>query len=123
MGRILIIEDNDDISVLYQRALFHHEHVVVQSAEAAMKLVATQSYDLIILDLHLPEQSGLVVLDHLRRELDDQRTPVFAISADDLLRRQCEAFGIQAWMTKPIELDELMIIATELIETHITSKH
>lgn len=122
MGHVLIIEDNADISTLYQRALFSYQHTLLDNAEAALEILKKQKFDLIILDMHLPERSGLMVLDYVRRQLNDQTTPIFAISADDLLRRKCEAIGIQAWMTKPVELDVLMETAARLIEEHSHSK-
>ena len=115
MGKILIVEDNADIGILYTRALFNHEHKLINNAEDAMKLLPDEKFDLIILDMHLPEASGLQFLEYLRRQLEDTATPVFAISADDLQRGKCEALGIQAWMTKPIELDKLMDTAAQLI--------
>lgn len=115
MGQVLIVEDNPDIGVLYQRALFSHEHTIVKNAEAALELLKEKRYDLIILDMHLPNKSGIEVLKYIRHELQDKDTPVFAISADDLMRQPCEAIGIQAWMTKPIELDKLMEKAAELL--------
>lgn len=118
MGHVLIVEDNRDIGTLYQRALFSHEHTLKKSAEAAVEILQTQTFDLIILDMHLPEKSGLTVLEYVRHQIKDDQTPIFAISADDLLRPKCEEYGIQAWMTKPVELDVLMDTAAKLIEEY-----
>lgn len=115
MGHVLIVEDNSDIGTLYTRALFSHEHTIVRNAEAALELLKDNHYDLIILDMHLPNKPGIEVLKHIRHNLQDKDTPVFAISADDLMRQPCEEIGIQAWMTKPIELDKLMEKAAELL--------
>lgn len=123
MGQILIIEDNSDISMLYTRALFGHEHTRVASAEAGIQKIDSHNYDLIILDMHLPEQSGISVLTHLRETRQDQETVVFVISADDLFRPECEKLGIQAWMTKPIEVDVLMDIARKALEQRASTRH
>jgi DNA-binding response OmpR family regulator len=116
MGHVLIVEDNPDIGLLYQRALMRHEHTIVRTAEHAYKALEKHSYDLIILDMHLPEDSGLQVLEHIREGKADKQTPVLVISADDLLRKSCEKFGIQAWMTKPIELDKFMDVAGGILD-------
>lgn len=108
MRRILIVEDNSDIALLYQRALFQHQHIIVSSAEAAIDIFEQETFDLVILDLHLPEKSGLTVLQHIRAHPTKKQTKVFVISADDLLREDCRVLGIEGWMTKPIELDELI---------------
>lgn len=104
MRRILIVEDNSDIATLYQRALMLHDNTVAHSAESAMMHLQENEYDLVILDLHLPARSGLDVLKNIRAN-GHSGTKVFVISADDLMRQTCEAIGIEAWMTKPIELD------------------
>lgn len=103
MPRILIVEDNPDIATLYQRALMLHENTIAKTAEKAITHLDGSDYDLVILDMHLPAQSGLDVLRRIRS--NGNGTKVFVISADDLMRATCEELGIQAWMTKPIELD------------------
>lgn len=108
MQHILIVEDNRDIAALYQRALFKYQHTMVDSAEKALEKLKNQAFDLIILDMHLSEMSGLHFLEYIRQQPDGEKTKVFVISADDLLKPRCEALGIQAWMTKPIELDVFM---------------
>ncbi|MCB9435915.1 MAG: response regulator [Anaerolineales bacterium] len=120
MSNILIVEDNTDIAVLYQRALMQHQNTVASSAEDATRLLDQQHFDLIILDMHLPERSGLYLLEFIRHHSSSSisTTKVFVISADDLLREPCRALGIQAWMTKPIELDELMTTVHKLLSSH-----
>jgi CheY-like chemotaxis protein len=105
MAHILIVEDNRDIAALYQRALFKHQHTHVNTAEKALDKLKGQTFDLIILDLHLAEMSGLSLLEYIRSQPNGDKIKVFVVSADDLLKTRCEALGIQAWMTKPIEID------------------
>lgn len=110
MPRILIVEDNQDIATLYQRILMLHQVVICPSAETAIETLAKETFDLIILDLHLPEQSGLFALEKIRANPELKSTKVLVISADDTLRYQCESFDIQGWMTKPIEIDKFIIL-------------
>lgn len=122
MGQILIVEDNSDISMLYTRALFGHNHTMVDSAENGISEIDKRTFDLIILDMHLPEESGISLLKHLRETRNDQETAVFVISADDLFRTECESLGINAWMTKPIEVDVLMESAKKVLEQRAKTK-
>lgn len=115
MSTILIVEDNPDIALLYTRALMAHDHIITNSAEEAMITLAERSFDLIILDMHLPEQSGVSVLEYVRSTTKHESTPVFAISADDLMRQICEDIGIDSWMTKPVEIDVLMDTVDRLL--------
>jgi DNA-binding response OmpR family regulator len=110
MPRILIVEDNRDIATLYQRILMLHEVVICSSAETAIETLDKETFELIILDLHLPEQSGLFALEKIRSTPKLESIKILVISADDTLRYQCEAFSIQGWMTKPIEIDKFMTL-------------
>ncbi len=118
MSRILIVEDNQDIATLYQRILMLHQVTVCSSAETAFEVLEKESsFDLIILDLHLPEQSGLYALEHIRATPNLKSAKVVVISADDTLRYKCEAFGIQGWMTKPIEIDKFITLVDAQINS------
>jgi DNA-binding response OmpR family regulator len=117
MPNILIVEDNADIAMLYQRALMKYHNTVVERAEDAIELLNRQPYDLVILDLHLPEASGFTVLEHLRQERKDMETKIIVISADDMHKKRCQKYHIQDWMTKPIELDVFM----EMVDRHLVN--
>lgn len=108
MYHILIVEDNRDIAVLYQRALFQYQHTVAENAENAIQKLKSTQFDMVILDMHLPEESGLKVLEFIRIQKQDKKTKVMVISADEMYRDICRGYGIQGWMTKPIEVDILM---------------
>lgn len=116
MYHILIVEDNSDIAQLYKRALFQYEHTVVDKASDAINILNLKSFDLILLDIHLPGDSGLTVLQHLRVERADKDTRVLVVSADDMYRDKCKPYGIQGWMTKPIEVDRLIEVVNKQFE-------
>jgi DNA-binding response OmpR family regulator len=59
----------------------------------------------VILDIHLPIASGLDVLEYIRSNLE---TKVFVVSSDDLQRNACEMYGIEGWMTKPINVAQFV---------------
>lgn len=115
MAHILIVEDNSDIAALYQRALLRYEHTIATSAEKAIDILAEKTFDLVILDMHLPEKSGVSVLEYIRAHPDRKHLKVFVISADDLMREECRKLGIEGWLTKPIEVDELMLSVANLL--------
>lgn len=107
MSKILIVEDNEDIAGLYRNIFRNHETEVVRSGEHAIAQLEKNRYHLVLLDMHLPFVSGMEVLKYLRKK-KPSRTGVFVISADDTLKYEAMSIGIEHWMTKPIELDELM---------------
>ncbi len=113
MAHILIVEDNKDIALLYERIFRNHTTQIVDSAERAIECLNHQQYGLVVLDMHLEKVSGLEVLKHIREK--DHTMRIFVISADDSLKYQALDFGIDLWMTKPIELDELMLKANQTL--------
>lgn len=109
MARILIVEDTVELVTLYKRAFRQHKVTAVGTAwDAIATLERDHGFELVVLDMHLPEVSGMVVLQHIRKMPAGKGLNVFVISADDSLRSRAELVGIQHWMTKPVELDELM---------------
>lgn len=109
MAKILVVEDNPDLAKLYQRVFHKHETLLVETAWGAIAMLEQhRNIALVLLDMHLPEVSGLVVLEHIRKLPHRSGMNVFVISADDSLRPKAELIGIQFWMTKPVELDNLM---------------
>lgn len=109
MARLLVVEDTPELMTLYKRAFREHQVVGVETAwDAIATLEKDQHFNLVILDMHLPEVPGMVVLQHIRKMPNGKHLSVFVVSADDTLRGKAELVGIQHWMTKPIEIDELM---------------
>jgi len=72
--------------------------------------------DLILLDLRLPKKDGLELLAELKENSDLSATPVVVLTGsedrDDL--RQCEALGVDSYITKPVNLDKFLSVVTEL---------
>src|SRR3982750_2472833 len=80
-GRILVIDDEPDIRDSLE-ALLSSEHYRVELAANAtegLKRLETGSYDLVILDLMMPDKSGMQVLEEVRQR--DRETPIFMITA------------------------------------------
>lgn len=86
-----------------------------QSAEDAVLALKTTPYDLVILDINLPGQSGLDMLRDLRRANDDR--PVLFLTARDAIRHRIEGLnaGADDYLVKPFDLDELLARASALI--------
>jgi DNA-binding response OmpR family regulator len=108
--RVLIVEDDRTIvgnlvEYLEVRGL------TVDSAHdgaAALARLASDTYDVVVLDLGLPRADGLQVLQHLRRRLA-VATPVLVLTARDALASKAEAFelGADDYVVKPFSLAEV----------------
>ena len=104
---VLVVEDNVDIGNLYHRLLAGHSVTSITDGASANEYLQTQNVDLIILDMHLGEVSGMEVLRHARSCAIHQSTPIMVVSADDSLRTAAREIGIDFWMTKPIDIDRM----------------
>ena len=106
--RILVAEDNSTNRQIIEKILRHGNHKVdlVENGEQALDRMETNPYDLLILDMNMPQMGGLeVVKIHralLRQPLD---TPVIILTANATpeARRECERAHIDAYLTKPVD--------------------
>jgi len=114
--KALVVEDHQDISMLYTRLLMGSDIQQVNNGAAACQALSTESYDLVILDMHLGAMSGLEVLRHARSLAQHQTTPIVVISADDSLRHEARILGADCWINKPIEIDQLYDYLTSTFE-------
>ncbi len=107
--KILIVEDEPSLRELMCRELQRENHVVESAAsfrEADGKL-AGYSYDLILLDIMLPDGSGLQLLEKIKAE--HRREQVIIISARDSIEDKVEGLelGADDYLPKPFHLMEL----------------
>lgn len=117
MARILIVEDNEHINELYRRLLFNYEVVSAHDAYGAFYELERSRFDMLLLDMHLPTTSGLDVLAQVKKQSNYQHMIIFCVSSDDTLRIPAKDMGIDLWMTKPIDVDELLRRVREALPT------
>jgi DNA-binding response OmpR family regulator len=108
--RALVVEDDPSISGFVVRGL-REEHYLVDLAEdgaAAERLVADNAYDVIVLDLMLPEVDGLEVCRRIRGDGVD--APVLMLTARDGVRDRIHGLdaGADDYLVKPFAFDELL---------------
>ncbi len=74
--------------------------------------------DVILLDMHLPDISGMELLRHLKADLATSTIPVVIVSADALASQIDEAMqaGAQRYLTKPVNVAELLAVLDEVLE-------
>ena len=110
MGRILAVDDERDILLLYQEALgtFGHEVIGAVSGAEAMEYLERQAPDLVLLDLRMPDISGLEVLEWLRRRRP--HVPIIVCSAVHGLRDEFAIWSAHgaAFLPKPLDMAHLL---------------
>jgi two-component system, OmpR family, response regulator len=118
--RILLIEDDLNLGVSLKFSLVAERYLVdwVKTCEAAHLAVAQADFDLVILDIGLPDASGLSFLATLRQEqAADLLIPVLIVTAMDSLRDRVAGLdaGADDYLVKPFMLDELLARVRALI--------
>jgi DNA-binding response OmpR family regulator len=108
--RVLIVEDDRMIGESLREALRGHGFAAdwVRDGRAADAVLASERFDAVLLDLGLPQRSGLDVLRTLRARGD--ATPVIVVTARDALADKVAGLdaGADDYLVKPFELDELL---------------
>ncbi len=111
--RVLLIEDDRAIGSAVRDHVAAQGHGVdwAQSLENADEYLSVSGYDLILLDLGLPDGNGITLLRALRagRAGGDAQTPVVILSAQDQIAQRIEGLnaGADDYLVKPFDLSEL----------------
>ena len=110
-ARILLAEDNQ-FNRLYVSTLLKDRGFTVTEADtgqAAVRLAAEQKFNLIVMDIHLPEMDGLAASRKIRTESTlNSDTTIIALTADVYINKQArlKENGIDDYITKPVKEDE-----------------
>jgi DNA-binding response OmpR family regulator len=116
--RALVVEDDDGIVTLVRRVLEREGFSVecVRSGSAAIELMKSVAYDLLIIDLMLPFVSGEEVMTFIEETQPHTLRRVIVMTASprklscEFLERICKI------LAKPFDIDELVLMARECIE-------
>ena len=107
--RILVVEDQAKTSQFLKKGLSESGYSVdvAESGSAGESFVASNEYDLIVLDIMLPDQSGIDTARHLRR--DGYMGPILMLTALNTTKDKINGLdaGADDYLTKPFSFDEL----------------
>ena len=113
--RVLFVEDNDISRELIRRIFKRIELIHVDMArdgKEALNLFRAHQYDLVFMDIQLPEMDGFEVTRHIR-EADHRKrrhTPVIAVTAlvgnED--QKRCREAGMDDYVPKPVNTQDLL---------------
>jgi CheY-like chemotaxis protein len=112
MPKILLVEDNelnrDMLSRRLQKRAFEVT-IAIDGQEGIDKALA-DSFDLILMDLSLPDVDGCAATRRLRADPRTERTPIIALTAHAMAgdRERALAAGCDDYDTKPVELERLL---------------
>ncbi len=111
--KILVVEDDKGSRLLMQTILSKHKIRVecVENGKEAIEKVSSTSYDVILMDMQLPELNGYEATKIIRQELRLTKLPIIAVTASAIVgdQRECLAAGADDYISKPISADNLLL--------------
>ena len=108
--RILLVEDEPRIRDFITRALVTagYEVAAARCGTEGLQMAQASDYDLVILDLIMPDVDGRIVLAEVLKERREQAVLVLSCLADVTTKVDCLELGAQDYLTKPFSLAELL---------------
>lgn len=107
---ILIVDDETGVCDVLERWLSRegHDCEVAFSGKSALERLDQGTFDVMLLDITLPEMSGLDVLAHARQAQPDMSVVMVSGAADDEAARTCMALGAHSFILKPFNHRQVM---------------
>ena len=105
-ARLLVVDDNKVNRLLLTRSLEMHGHSVAsaENGRVALEMLRREGFDLVLLDMEMPEMDGFQVLEQLMNDLQLRDLPVIVTSSlegiDTVVR--CIELGAEDYLTKPV---------------------
>ncbi len=117
--RILVVEDNELNMKLLNDVLEAHGYEVMSTAQGMVAVAWARQYqpDLILMDLQLPDLSGLEATRQLKSDEETREIPVIAVTAFAMAGDEKKALdhGCDAYVSKPIVLRDFLNLIAEFI--------
>jgi two-component system cell cycle response regulator DivK len=120
--KILIAEDSSVILNLTKKILAQQNYDIdgAKNGEEVLKMLETENYDLILMDINLPKMDGMECTKQIRALSDQAKssTPIFAITGNAMNYSEDDftAVGINEYLQKPIDFDQLVDLAAKYID-------
>jgi two-component system chemotaxis response regulator CheY len=127
MRQVWVVDDDEEMNRAIRLMLnvldcevtsFHN------ARSAAQKLLTGKTPHLLILDLNMPEISGLDLLEFLRRRTEWKELPVVILSSEsaDSMVDKALQLGADAYVMKPVTIEELKKVMEISIHKHVSTK-
>ena len=119
--RILVAEDNTVNQKVVQQLLAHlgYRADIVASGVEVLDALERQNYDVILMDVQMPDMDGLEATRRLKSRFTAATAPrIIAMTASAMLgdREKCLAAGMDAYVSKPVELDQVRAVLISVIQ-------
>ncbi len=117
-ARILLVDDMA-LNLELAKGILQRHHFVVDLADSGVKalaMIGQQDYDLVLLDIHMPQMDGYQTATEIRR-ISPDGPPVVAMTADVMTAdmQRCYAAGMNDYLSKPIDINKLFTVLLKWI--------
>ena len=114
---VLVVNDDVSTARLIADQLKPHRTRLAHTGQEAILMSGASPPELVVLDLHLSELSGIEAGRYLKRKFDDGSLPIMVVTAstDKASRMECSQIGCDYFLPVPYEVEELVTTANELI--------
>jgi DNA-binding response OmpR family regulator len=114
--KVLLVDDLPDILAALRKLFSVCDVLEAKDGATALKLAATEKPDLVVLDVHLPDMSGVDVMEVLNSIVP--KPVVIMLTGDDTAETTGRALaaGAFAYVTKPFEARDLVAVAVKALE-------
>lgn len=110
-AKILYVEDNPGNRILIQRVLSAEGHQVTfaENATEALESIKTNIFDLVLMDINLPDIDGYTLTNQLKQMDEFNNIPIIALTANVMKgdREKSLEAGCDGYIQKPIDVDDL----------------
>jgi two-component system cell cycle response regulator DivK len=115
--QILVVEDNDKNMKLFRDVLRASGYRTLEASTGgeALTLAATERPALVLMDIRLPDMTGVEALSGLRMDQRTAQIPVVALTAQAMKgdRDRFMEAGFDGYLSKPVDIDELLMIVEQ----------
>lgn len=123
MNKLLIIDDDEDISAMLFLLLRSNnfEVAVVTRSEDIFQTIKSFQPDIILLDVFLTGYDGRIICKQLKFHPESRHIPVIMVSGDDEVLQTVEKYGANDFIQKPFETGVLLSKINSLINLNVKS--
>lgn len=126
MKQVWIVDDDEEMShavSLMLKLLDCETRTFFNARHAAQTFLSGKKPDLLILDINMPEVSGLDMLEFLRRRKEWKNLPIIMLSSEatDVMVDKALELGADGYVTKPVTIEELERVMAQAFYRHLIS--
>ena len=119
MARILAVDDSPVMRQMVKATLLEAGHEVSQAAngEEALRIAATQVFDMVITDLNMPVMDGITLIKNVRQQAAMKTRPILMLTTEGLAAKKEEgkAAGATGWIVKPFDPEKLLATVAKVL--------